>query len=139
MRRVPAEALDHLKPEQTVCLATTDGEKPYVRPIFLLVLDGSQFMATGMSCAKMAQLELNHNIEWCLVITGESNNGYLRGLGTAALVTDEIIRANVHERFGFIKEYFAQPDDPEFMLLQFHIDEYEFMRPGDDAGTRYKA
>ena len=125
---------------QTVYFATCDGQRPCVRPLTLIVLDGVQYIATGTSETKMKQLAANPRIEWCLPLREEGvGNGYLRGRGEAEVVTDDALRAEVHRRVSFIAEYFPQPSDPEFALLRLRISHYEYMKPGEQFATHVSA
>lgn len=130
------EVWDHLKDSQRVYLATAEANQPRVRPVTLLDIDEKFWIATGTRSQKARQILRNPNVEFCLPLSADCGEGYIRVAGVAGVVTDTDTKAMVAEKIPFIGEYWSGPQDPSFFLIRITRVEIEYMRPGEqDAIT----
>jgi general stress protein 26 len=116
---------------QSVYLATAEADQPRVRPVTLLNIDRKLWIATGQRSAKVRQIRRNPNVEFCLPLSDERGNGYLRVAGLASVVTDPETRETIGGKIPFLDEYWSGPDDPDFCLLRITRVEVEYLRPGE--------
>jgi len=130
------EIFSYFKQMQTVFFATCDEEHPYVRPMLLLYVDKKFWVATGANDAKTPQLKNNPHFEFCYFIEKEQDHGYIRGSGVVEFIADLNLRKKFIDNFGYIRHYWQKPDDPNYMLLQCMIKNFEFMRPGENTSDK---
>ena len=130
------EILSHFKEMQTVFFATSDKERPYVRPMILLYVDNKFWVATGADDAKTPQLRGNPHFEFSYLIEKGVENGSLRGSGQIEFIKDINIRKKFIDDFSYIRHYWQEPEDPSYILLQLHVDSIEYMRPGEQTSTK---
>jgi len=136
IERIKKEVWQRLEDSQCVYLATAEADQPRVRPITLLNLDEKFWVATNTRSAKAHQMMRNPNVEFCLPLTEECGNGYIRVAGVAYVVTDQQTRETIGAGVPFLKQYWASADDPAFCLVRIRRVEVEYLRPGDsDAIT----
>ena len=91
-----------------------------------IYVDGVFYYATGTSDTNVAELMKNPKTEVC-VLLGEGEDGRsLHVTGDMGFVYDEGVRAKIHGCVGF----WADPQDPEFTLLEFKPRTLQLMRPG---------
>jgi len=136
VENITQEILTYFKQMQTVFFATCDEERPYVRPMLLLYVDGKFWVATGSDDAKTPQLRLNPHFEFCFLVEKGVENGSIRGSGKVEFVQDMEIRKRFIDNFSYIRHYWQEPDDPTYILLQLHVDSFEFMRPGEQTSEK---
>ena len=130
------EILSHFKEMQTVFFATSDKERPYVRPMILLYVDNKFWVATGADDAKTPELRENPHFEFCYLIEKGVENGSLRGSGQVEFIQDINIRKKFIDDFSYIRHYWQEQEDPSYILLQLHVDSIEYMRSGEQTSTK---
>lgn len=130
---IKTEILSSFKEMQTVFFATSDDERPYVRPMLLLYVDNRFWIATGSKDTKTSQLKKNPKCEFCLLLQTETGNGSIRGSGKVEFIQDMEIRKEFIDNFSYIHHYWQTPDDPDYILLELKIQSFEYMRPGADG------
>lgn len=123
------EVWSHFEHTQVVFLATTEGNKPRVRPVTLIYFNDKFWITTGTDSAKVKQIKENPNIEFCLLFKEGEYNGYIRCGGLANIIEDSKIRKSVADNTPFFKEYWESVEDPSFTLLEIVIKEIEYIRP----------
>jgi general stress protein 26 len=127
---IVGEAFGSLGQETVSYVATCDGGQPHVRPMMLIYVDGVFYYATGTSDTKVAELMRNPKTEVCVLLGEGDNGGSLRMTGEMGFVYDEDARAKIHGCVGFTQSFWAEPQDPEFTLLEFKPRMLQLMRPG---------
>lgn len=132
------EAWSWLKPVQMIHLATLDGSLPRVRPVSLIFDEGKFWTCTGTNDSKVRQLEQNPGFEFSLMLEKDDSRGTLRCSGNALIVTDSDVRSMMASKIPFFDSYWETPEDPTFCLIELHVEDVEFMRPGDMTSTRFK-
>ena len=121
----------YLKDTQMVTIATCDGNQPRVRPMTLIYMDDKFFFATGSKDTKNSQLLTNPKTEFCLVVSKESGNGYIRGSGVMKIEESFSQKEAVAEHAKFVYDYWQDPQDPDFVLYELILQQIRFMSPGE--------
>ena len=135
---IKKEIFNYFKQTQPVYLSTVEGNKPRVRPVTLIWLDEKFWIATSSGDAKVKQIYSNHNMEFCLPIIDEKNMGYIRGAGKAEIVEELTDKTKIAESIDFIKHFWQDPADPDFILFQIELNEIEYLPIGQMMATRSK-
>ncbi|MBU0595386.1 pyridoxamine 5'-phosphate oxidase family protein [Candidatus Bipolaricaulota bacterium] len=128
---VRQEVWSQLKDSQCVYLATAEGDQPRVRPVTLLDIDKKFWIATSPRSAKARQILRNPSVEFCIPLSEECGNGYIRIAGVAAIVSDPAVRTKIGEKIPFLKEHWSGSDDPSFCLIRITRVEVEYLKPGE--------
>jgi len=134
---VKEEVWGLLQPVQCVYLATAEADQPRVRPVTLLDIDKSFWIATGIRSAKARQMLRNPNVEFCLPLSSECGEGYVRIAGVSTLEKNPQVRATIGGKIPFLMEYWSGPDDPGFGLFRITRVEVEYLRPGDQEAITF--
>jgi len=132
------EIFAYFKQTQPVYLASIDNNKPRVRPVTLIWFRDEFWIATGSGDAKVKQIYANGNMEFCLPINDEKNMGYIRGSGTAERVEELEDKKKIAENIAFIKHFWQDPADPDFILLHIKLQEIEYLPIGQMLAKRMK-
>ena len=111
-------------------LATSVEGQPYVRAMMLIHRKGRLYYATFSGDRKTAQVKKNPRVEVCVLLGEGDNGGSLRMRGKVEFVTDQMTRKDIHEAVDFIQRFWGDPENPEYVLLEFKPKEFELMRPG---------
>lgn len=121
------EIIKKLDQMQMVMLATTDGEKAYVRPVMMVFFEQRFFIATGTEDNKWAQLEKRKTAEICYYTNSEEKGQYIRINGDVEFVEELELRSRIMDIAEFIKYYWTDPSDPGFGLIEIIPDYVAFM------------
>ncbi len=132
------EVYSYFKQTQPVYLATIEHNKPRVRPVTLIHFDEKFWVATGSGDAKVKQIYQNSNIEFCMTISDQKNTGYIRGAGVADIVEELETKKLIAGKIEFIKHFWQDPADPDFVLLEIELREIEYLPIGQMLATRKK-
>jgi len=124
---------------QVAHLATVDGEKPRLRPVTLIHLNGKFYVATGMENAKVEQLRENPRAEFCILLGEGEDQGSLRAECTTRIVEAPKVRKEIFDRIGFLREFWEAPDDPSYVLFELKPSAYQYMKPGTTNVINVKA
>lgn len=116
---------------QCVYLATAETDQPRVRPVTLLDLERKFWIATSPRSGKARQIRRNPNVEFCLPLTQECGQGYVRVSGLAEMEKDDTVRVRIGKQIPFLTQHWTGVDDPNFLLLRITRVEVEYMRPGE--------
>jgi uncharacterized pyridoxamine 5'-phosphate oxidase family protein len=134
---VQREVWSLFKPNQSVYLATAEGDQPRVRPVTLLNIEQKLWMATGRRSAKARQILRHPNVEFCLPLTETCGTGYLRVAGVATAEKDPETRQRIGEQIPFLREYWSGPDDPNVVLIRITRVEIEYLKPGEMTAVTF--
>jgi len=135
---IKKEVWNNFEKFQPVYLATTDGEKPKVRPVTLAYLNSKFWIFTGTNDAKIKQIKTNPKIEFCFLFKKGENSGYVRGNGIAIITQDPKIKEQMANKCTYFNQYWESSDDPNYTLLELEIDEIEYLKPGEILAQKYK-
>jgi general stress protein 26 len=106
-------------------LATTDGERPGVRPMGCPQwIDGELWLATHIGSAKVADVRKKARVEFCIA---DQNWRYVRISGRCRVSTDKADRQAFLDRVPVVKEYFDGVDDPGYAILRVAVDDIRLM------------
>ena len=131
-----AELLKKFGLMQESMLATTDGERAYVRPVMLIFLKDRFFIATGSADAKCAQLRNQPQAEVCYYFNEEGKGCYIRLNGKVNFIEDIELRGELMEVAFFIKNYWTDPADEGYALLEIIPDWFDFMEYNSNVEER---
>lgn len=97
-------------------LATCDGDQPRVRPVNIAMREGlTLWIASYSYWGKVGQLERNPKVE---VSVMAASGAHVRIEG-AGLIRDSLeLKRRVLEGFPLMRQYFADPADPEYTLIE---------------------
>ncbi|MDH5482795.1 MAG: pyridoxamine 5'-phosphate oxidase family protein [Candidatus Bathyarchaeota archaeon] len=133
-----AEIWRHLKDFQHVFLATTENGQPRVRPVTLVNFDEKFWVLTGTENAKVKQIMKNPKIEFCLLLEEGEKRGYIRGVGYAKIVAEKETKIKVAKYCDFFNEFWENPDDPSYTLLELEMNEIEYLKPNETKTRKLK-
>lgn len=119
-----------LQTTQTVFVATCDGDLPKVRPMTMIFHEGRLWFATGATGRKSAEIARNPHSE-IILMTKDEENGYLRIAGNMVSIADTEMKRRVSDVSGFIKDYFEDPADPNYMLYNLIPVSVRILKPGE--------
>lgn len=123
-------ALDQMGKTTVVPLATMGEDGPRVRPVTVLMHEGTPYVLTGTRDAKMRALRSDPRFEFYVMVEEGEDAGYVRFFGRVMMVEDLDLRKEVGDASGYAWNYFSGPDDPNYALLEMNIRRAEIMRPG---------
>ncbi len=95
------------------------------------------FILTGMNDAKINQIRKNNLVEACYSIKEEKGIGYIRMDGNVDIVTDQQTKRQIADQTDYFKEYWSSPDDPSYALLEFNINNIDYLKPGDTYAKKF--
>ncbi|MCF7912555.1 MAG: pyridoxamine 5'-phosphate oxidase family protein [Candidatus Cloacimonetes bacterium] len=133
-----SEVLDRFEVMQEAMLATTDGERAYVRPVMLIYYQERFFIATGNADAKCSQIRKQGRAEVCYYPDTEEKGCYIRFNGDAKLISDIDLKGEIMEVATFIKSYWTDPADSGYAVIEIIPDWFDFMAYGTSVESRVK-
>lgn len=125
------EVWQFFKPLQTVYFATVENDEPKVRPVTMLYLEKRFWILTGTVDKKIEQIKDNPNIELCVPLYQEKHNGCIRLAGKAFLVKDRETRVSIAQKCDYFKNYWQDPDDPGYALIELEFTGVNYLKPGE--------
>ena len=109
-------------------LATTDGERPAVRPMGAVAWIGDEFCcATGAKDSKTVDVSKHPQVEYCFA---DKEGKHVRMQGTCRISTKAEPKAKLIELYPFLGKYFKGPDDPNYVVLCMKPERIRFMGEG---------
>ena len=130
------EVLEKFELMQETMLATTDGDKAYLRPVMLIYYQERFFIATGDADAKCAQIRKRGKAEVCYYPNTEEKCCYIRLNGEAKLISDIGLKGEIMEVASFIKSYWTDPADSGYAVIEIIPDWFGFMAYGTSIEER---
>jgi uncharacterized pyridoxamine 5'-phosphate oxidase family protein len=131
-----SEVLNKFEVMQEVMLATTDGDRAYVRPVMLIYYQKRFFIATGDADAKCAQIRKQGMAEVCYYSNTEEKGCYIRINGAAKLISDISLKGEIMEVATFIKSYWTDPADSGYAVIEIIPEWLDFMAYGANVEQR---
>ncbi|OGX39640.1 MAG: hypothetical protein A3G91_02740 [Omnitrophica WOR_2 bacterium RIFCSPLOWO2_12_FULL_50_9] len=122
------EVTDLIKDAGFGYLATTEGSQPRVRPMMpYLTEDGRELLVALLGRSRsIAQIKQNPKVEFCFV---DRKMCYCRIVGKAKITGDAVKKAILWDNIPMLKQYFAGPQDQNFVLAEVTIESVEAMTP----------
>ena len=125
------EAIDIVRDAGFGFLSTTDGDRPHVRPMMPYLTDDNEMLLALLPRSRtLDHIKKNPNIEFCFV---DRKMGYCRIAGKATISTDPDKKSSVWGGVPMLRQYFAGPEDSNFMLASIQIETIEAMTPHQKA------
>jgi general stress protein 26 len=117
-------------------LATCDGDQPRVRAMMpILRDDGKLLMATFPQTKKVGEITKNAKIEICFV---DRKLAHCRFEGKAVISQDKTLKEELWDKQGMLRQFFAGPEDPNFVLIVIAPTKIRRMNIGDRDYTEVK-
>jgi general stress protein 26 len=123
------QILNQFKETHFVALAAFDGMRPRVRPMTLIYLDRRFWMVTSTSSNKVAQINLNPNVEFTYQFTENGEDCCIRILGKVRVIKDGETKTSIAKRLSFFNKHWSSPEDPDYTLLEVLPDECNMLPP----------
>jgi general stress protein 26 len=114
-----------------VSLATCDGDRPAVRPMTLLRIDGGFCSLTFCDSHKVAQTRSDPRCQLILDLADGDESGFVSADCNAIEVRDGLARERLFSLADYARQFWSGPDDPNCCLLLSDIEGVELMRPGE--------
>ena len=124
--------------QQHVFLATIEADQPRVRPVTLIHLLDKLFVATSSNDAKVKQIKQNPKTEFCLLLERGEQKGTIRAECIAKIVADKKTKAHLYEKIPFMKEFWKNPEDPGYALINLQPVGFEYMKLGTTQALKIK-
>ncbi len=121
------EVLDLIKDAGFGYLATIEGDQPRVRPMMPHLTDDGKLLIALLSRSRtIQQVKDNPQVEVCFV---DRKMWYCRVTGKGTITENLENKTILWNNIPMLKQYFAGPEDENFMLLEIEIQELEAMTP----------
>ena len=107
-------------------LATIDGERPRVRPVSPVRVDGfTIYVANLRSYGKTREIAANPNVELCYL---DDRHDQVRISGVAEILTDAELLAEIWAGNPLLRKYLGTPENPELIIYRIRPERVRFMR-----------
>jgi len=117
-------------------LATSEGDQPRVRAMMPIMRDdGRLLMATFPNTKKVGQIAKNPKAEICFV---DRKLSHCRIEGKAVVSADMTLKNEIWDKQGMLRQFFAGPEDPNFVLIVLTPAKIGMMNIGDRGYTEVK-
>ena len=121
------EVIDLIKDTGYGCLASMEGNQPRVRPMLpYLDEDGNRLIAVLSRSRTIEQIKKNPHVEMCYI---DRKMWYARLTGKAKVSTDMAKKEIAWNNIPMLRQYFAGPNDPNYVLLEVETTHVEAMSP----------
>ena len=124
--------------EPHIFLATIEGDQPRVRPVTLIHLKNKLFVTTGSNDAKVKQIKRNPKTEFCLLLEKDDRKGTIRAECEATIIKDKDVKTDVYNNISFAKEFWGNPEDPNFTVIGLQPIAFEYMKPGSVEAVKIR-
>lgn len=123
---LPALARKVIADAKFPMLATTDGDQPRVRPVSPVKVDGfTIYVANLRSYGKTAEIAANPRVELCYL---DSAHDQVRITGTAEIVTDPAVLAEIWSANPLLRRYLGTPDNPALIIYRIVPSRVRYMK-----------
>lgn len=117
-------------------LATCEADQPRVRAMMPIVRDdGKLLMATFPQTKKVGQIAKNPKVEMCFV---DRKLSHCRIEGKAAASADKALKEELWDKQPMLRQFFAGPEDPNFILIVISPSKIRMMNIGERDYTEVK-
>jgi general stress protein 26 len=117
-------------------LATAEGDQPRVRAMMPVVADDGKFLtATFPTTKKVGQIEKNPKVEICFV---DRKLSHCRIEGRAKTSNDKALKEELWNKQPMLRQFFAGPEDPNYVLIVITPAKIGMMNIGDRGYTDVK-
>ena len=121
------EVIDVIRDAGFGFLATVEGNQPRVRPMMPYLTDDGEILLALLSRSRtIPQVKKNQLVELCFV---DRKMWYCRISGKAVISDDMTKKQVLWDAIPMLKQYFAGPQDKNFIFASITINEVEAMTP----------
>jgi general stress protein 26 len=107
-------------------LATLDGDQPRLRPVSPVKVDGfTIFVASLRRYGKTAEIAANPRVELCWL---DANHDQVRLTGTAEILTDPALLAEIWSTNPLLRRYLGSPDNPALIIYRISPHRVRYMK-----------
>ena len=107
-------------------LATIDGDQPRVRPVSPVRVDGFTIFVANLRCyGKTREIAANPKVELCYL---DDRHDQVRITGTAEILTDAGLLAEIWEGNPLLRKYLGTPENPDLIIYLIRPERVRFMR-----------
>ena len=107
-------------------LATMDGDQPRLRPVSPVRVDGFViYVANLRGYGKTAEIAANPKVELCYL---DGNHDQVRLTGTAEVVTEAGVLAEIWDSNPLLRRYLGTPDNPELIIYRIVPQRIRYMK-----------
>jgi general stress protein 26 len=107
-------------------LATIDGDQPRVRPVSPVRTEGfTVYIANLRSYHKTGELAANPKVELCYL---DGNHDQVRITGTVAVVTDDVLLADIWASNPLLRQYLGSANNPELIVYRITPQQVRYMQ-----------
>ena len=138
MSKIKDEVWNYFKDSQCIFLATSEENQPRVRPVTLIYFNKKFWFTTGSNDNKVAQIQKNPKIEFCLMVKKGDGQGCVRGIGLAKIVKDKEQKEKIAKQCSFFGDFWESPNDPDYTLIELSINEFEYLKPNEINISKFK-
>ena len=126
------DVIDLIKDAGYGVLATVDGNVTKARHMMPYLTDeGNLIVATYAQKRVVSQINANPSVEMCFI---DRKMNFARVSGNAK-ITDEMEKKELAwNNLPMIKQFFAGPEDPNFVIIEIDSEKVEAMTPQHEAG-----
>ncbi len=125
------EAIDIIRDAGFGFLASAEGDQPHVRPMMPYLTEDNELLLALLSRSRTIEhIKKNPKVEICFV---DRKMSYCRVAGKAAISSDAEKKALVFSVIPMLRQYFAGPEDANFVLAEIKIEHVEAMTPHQKA------
>ena len=123
---------DLMKEARIGFLATTDGERPAVRPMGGWAwVEDELWAATFARSAKVAEINKKPRAEVCFMVPDFRN---VRIAGVCTISTDQGDKDRLYEMVPILKQHIPDPTSPDYVVLRIKPDSARLME-SESLGT----
>ena len=125
------EAIDIIRDAGFGFFSSIDGDQPRVRPMMPYLTEDNELLLALLSRSRtIEQIKKNSKVEICFV---DRKMSYCRVTGKAAISSNAEKKVLVFSVIPMLRQYFAGPQDANFVLAEIKIEHVEAMTPHQKA------
>ncbi|MBF0483961.1 MAG: pyridoxamine 5'-phosphate oxidase family protein [Candidatus Omnitrophica bacterium] len=120
------EVFDIISDAGYAILGTVEGDQPKVRPMAPYLHENQLLTALVPNARTISQIKKNPNVEACFV---DRKMCFCRVSGKGKISNDLNKKQILWDNVPNLRQYFSEPADPNFTLLEIDITNVEAMNP----------
>lgn len=107
-------------------LATIDGDQPRLRPVSpVRTVEFTVYVANLRMYHKTVEIAANPHVELCYL---DEHHNQVRLSGTAAILTDRELIADIHRSHNLLRQFMPDPFDPNLVIYQITPFQVRYMQ-----------
>ena len=127
------DAIDIMRDAGFGFLGTSNGGQPCVRPMMPYLTEDNELLLALLSRSRTIEhIRQNPKVELCFV---DRKMSYCRITGLAFISTDIAKKLLIFNGIPMLRQYFSQPEDPNFVLVEINIEHIEVMTAHEKTPT----